>query len=411
MDRESVLCGRTVLLGVSGGIAAYKAVELVRLLQKQDAHVRVVMTQAATKFVGPLTFEAVSGEPVYHDMWKPVDEGSIQHIAWAKEADCVVIAPATANTIAKLAHGIADNALSTLMLAINCPMLLCPSMNAAMLAHPATHANLRTLAERPGVHIMASGEGYLACGDLGSGRLPEPPDILDRVAWLLTEKDFAGLRVLVTAGPTQEKIDPVRFVSNPSSGRMGFAVARAAEHRGADVTLITGPVSLPDPLNVRVLRVESAEQMARAVFDHFPQSDVVVKSAAVSDYRPVEVCGQKIKGSRSQLSLTLAPNPDILAQLGRDKKDRVLVGFAAETEKLCEHACEKLEKKNLDMIVANLIGAPGSGFAAATNQATLFLRGGREEKLALMSKDELAHVILDRVLTFLPEEKAAGRTE
>ncbi|MBI5845474.1 MAG: bifunctional phosphopantothenoylcysteine decarboxylase/phosphopantothenate--cysteine ligase CoaBC [Deltaproteobacteria bacterium] len=400
MEKNGALAGKTVVLGVCGGIAAYKSVELLRLLQKQDARVRVVMTESATKFVGPLTFEALSGERVYKDMWEKGDD-AIRHISWANEADLVVVAPATANACAKIAHGIADDPLSTLVLAVTAPVLLCPSMNVHMYENRATQDNLAALAKR-GYGVIAPGSGFLACGDTGAGRLPEPADIVDRIEMLLTKKDLSGRTVLVSAGPTREFIDPVRFVSNPSSGRMGFAVARAAEHRGAEVILVTGPVHITPPQNVTVIRVTSALEMADAVFAHAPKADIVVKTAAVSDYRPEEAANQKIKGSRNCMTLSLCPNPDILAALGENKRPgTVLVGFAAETEKLARHATEKLKKKNLDIIAANLIGAAGSGFSTETNRATLFFRDGTSHSLGLMSKASLAHHILDKAVLIL----------
>ena len=400
-----VLAGKTIVLGVTGGIAAYKSVELLRILQKEDARVRVAMTAAAARFVGPLTFEALTGEAVYSDMWSRADGDAIRHVTWARECDAIVVAPATANTLARLAHGLADDALSALVLAATAPVLLCPAMNVHMYENAATRENLETLARR-GYAVLAPGSGFLACGDTGAGRLPEPPLIADRLAWLMSPKDLSGKTVLVTAGPTREFIDPVRFISNPSSGRMGHAVARAAEHRGARVILVEGPVSLPDPPGVTVKRVNSALEMAEAVFASAADADLVVKTAAVSDYRPESAADQKIKGSRNQLSLSLLPNPDILAELGgRKRAGQLLIGFAAETENLAAHATEKLAKKNLDMIAANLIGAADSGFSAETNKVTLFTRDGSAVQVPLMSKNALAHLILDHAVQLWGKEK------
>jgi phosphopantothenoylcysteine decarboxylase/phosphopantothenate--cysteine ligase len=393
----SSLKNRRVVLGVTGGIAAYKAAYLVRLFRQAGAGVSVVMTQAATRFVCPLTFEALSENPVYTDMWKDNSQGKITHIALAKEADVVVVAPATANSIARFANGIADDALSTLMLAVTAPKLVAPSMNINMYENPATQTNLQTLARR-GFCVLAPGIGFLACGDEGKGRMPDPEIILDRAAALITKKDLAGKRVLVTAGPTREYMDPVRFISNPSSGKMGFALARACEHRGADVTLVTGPVEMDDPINMSVIRVTTALEMARAVLDRASDQDLVFKAAAVSDYRPAAPAEQKIKDSRNTEVLELAPNPDILLELGRKKGRTVLVGFAAETQKLEEHSAQKMQKKNLDMIVGNIVGVPDSGFGADSNTVTCFYPDAPPDRLEPQSKDAVAHAVIDRAI-------------
>ncbi|MDX9788687.1 MAG: bifunctional phosphopantothenoylcysteine decarboxylase/phosphopantothenate--cysteine ligase CoaBC [Desulfobacterales bacterium] len=392
----SVLRNKSIVLGVSGGIAAYKAVELLRLLQKQGADVRVMMTRNAEWFVGPMTFEAISGHPVCTSLFELGKEASIQHIEWADRADAVVVAPATGNIIGKLANGIADDALSTFLMAVTKPLILCPAMNTHMFESRATQRNLATL-RSDGVFIIEPGVGEMACGTTGPGRLPEPAEILDRICAILTPKDLAGKKVLVSAGPTQEAIDPVRFISNPSSGKMGYAIARAAEYRGASVTLVAGPTSLPDPTGVCVIHVRSAADMAQAVFSCMDASDVIIKSAAVSDYRPVAPAAHKIKKNKDSMSLTLEKNQDILFSLGQRKKHQVLVGFAAETQDLETYATGKLEKKNLDMIVGNLIGHSGSGFAVDTNRVTFFYRDGASESLPQMSKDEVADTLLDRI--------------
>lgn len=392
-----VLCGKNIVVGVSGGIAAYKSVELVRLLIKSEAVVRVVMTKNAAEFVGPLTFEAISGQPASSDLFERKGDASIKHIEWAEEADVVVVAPATANVIAKHANGIADDALSTFLLAVTCHVVFCPSMNAHMYENMAVRRNLDTL-RADGILVVEPGEGELACGTSGPGRLPEPPEIVDRIAYCLYPKDLYGKKVLVTAGPTQEPIDPVRFVSNPSSGKMGYAIAKAAAHRGADVVLVSGPTNLPGPANVKTVRVGTAAEMADAVFEHVKDSRVIIKSAAVSDYSPVSAATQKIKKEKDEMILEMKKNRDILRELGGIKEDRILVGFAAETENLDKNAAEKLNKKNLDMIVGNLVGRPDSGFGTDTNKVNLYHRDGTVESLPTIEKEDVAHIILDRVV-------------
>ena len=391
---------KTIALGVTGGIAAYKSVELLRLLTKAGARVRVIMTANAQWFVGPGTFQALSGLPVCTSVFEEGD-ASIRHIDWARETELAVIAPATANTIGKLANGIADDALSTFMLAVTAPVVICPAMNTHMYEHPAVQRNLDTL-QGFGHHIVEPDAGSLACGTVGPGRLATPETILEEMAAVLTPKDLKGRTVLLTAGPTREAIDPVRFVSNPSSGRMGFALARAAARRGARVILVTGPVSLADPLHAEVHRVESAAEMADCVQALAPEADVIIKTAAVADYRPVHTADHKIKKTEDRLSVAFERTTDILLALGKDKAHRFLVGFAAETRQLRDHARQKLEAKNLDMIVANRIGEAGSGFEVDTNKVTLLHRDGREEGLPVMSKDALAHELLNRVTDRLP---------
>ncbi|MDD2390989.1 MAG: bifunctional phosphopantothenoylcysteine decarboxylase/phosphopantothenate--cysteine ligase CoaBC [Desulfobacterales bacterium] len=387
---------KQIVLGVCGGIAVYKGVELLRLLKKHGADVRVIMTQNAQQFVCPMTFEVLSEQPVWATLFGSRPDPSIRHISWAEEADAVIIAPATANIIGKLAAGIADDALSTFLLAVTAPVIICPAMNTHMYQSRQVQRNLETL-RADGYHIIEPASGKLACGTTGPGRLPEPEALLDRARACLTPKDLAGKRVLVTAGPTREPIDPVRFVSNPSSGKMGFAVARAAEYRGADVTLVTGPVTLTDPENVSVIRISTARQMADAVFEHMDSVDIVIKTAAVSDYRPVDPAAHKIKKQQSEMVLNLTQNPDILKELGRRKTHQILVGFAAETQDLSENAGKKLAAKNLDIIVGNLIGQPASGFETDTNKVTLFFKDGTVLPLPAMEKDEVANVLLDHV--------------
>ena len=394
---ENVIKNKRVILAVCGGIAAYKSVEILRLLKKADAEVRVVLTRNAQRFVGALTFEALSGQPVFKDMFQEDSEASFRHIDWAREADGVIIAPATANMIGKLANGIADDPLSTFMLAVTSPVVICPSMNIHMYASKAVQRNLDTL-RSDGYVVMEPGSGQLACGTSGPGRLPEPEEIFDRFLGCLSPKDLAGKKILVTAGPTIEPIDPVRFISNPSSGKMGFAVARAAEHRGAEVTLISGPTHLADPMNVTTIRVRTAEEMAHQVFELMENAEVIIKSAAVSDYRPKESKMHKIKKGQSEMVLRLQKNKDILKTLGQKKKHQVLVGFAAETRELKKNATQKLAEKNLDIIAGNLIGSADSGFASDTNTVTLFFKDGTTESLPAMNKMEVAHILLDRVV-------------
>ncbi len=395
---KNALKNKNVILAVCGGIAAYKSVELLRLLKKADAEVRVIMTQSAQWFVGALTFEALSGQPVFKDLFQEGSEASLRHIDWAQEADGVIIAPATANMIGKLANGIADDPLSTFMLAVTSPVVLCPSMNTHMYANQAVQRNLDTL-RSDGYVVVEPGSGQLACGTTGPGRLPEPEEIFDRFLACLSPKDLAGKKILVTAGPTIEPIDPVRFISNPSSGKMGFAVARAAEYRGGEVTLISGPTPLPDPMNVTTIRVRTADEMAHAVFEHMGETDVIIKTAAVSDYRPQESHAHKIKKNENELVLRLQQNQDILKELGRKKKKhQVLVGFAAETKELEKNATQKMVEKNLDIIAANLVGAADSGFASDTNNVTLFFKDGTREPLPTMEKLEVAHILLDRIV-------------
>jgi phosphopantothenoylcysteine decarboxylase / phosphopantothenate---cysteine ligase len=389
-----------IVLGVCGGIAAYKSAELLRLLIKAGASVRVVMTANAARFVGPLTFEVLSRQKVLSSLFDPHESAAVQHIQWAQEADGVVVAPATANGIGKLAHGIADDALTTFMLAVTSPVMICPSMNTDMYAAEPVQANLEAL-KRYGYHILEPEAGELACGTTGPGRLPEPAYILDRFARLLMPKDLSGKRILITAGPTREPIDPVRFLSNPSSGKMGYALARAAEMRGGDVTLVTGPSALAPPFNVHTLRVTSAADMAAVVLDRLADTEIVIKSAAVADYRPSSPADHKIKKTGGGQTLQLERTQDILETLGQRKTHQLLVGFAAETRELDENAAAKVVAKNLDMLVGNLIGAAGSGFDTDTNQVTLYFKGGSKEPLTMMPKADLAHIILDRVVRLI----------
>ena len=395
---------KNILLGVCGGIAAYKCVELLRLLKRHGANVKVFMTENSEAFVGRLTFEALSGQPVCSSLFEKAGSRSehIGHIDWAEKADALVIAPATANIIGKIANGIADDALSTLVLAVISPVIICPSMNTNMYRNRAFQRNLDRL-RQDGLFVIEPESGELACGTSGPGRLPEPEYILDRLLFRLSPKDLEGKNILVTAGPTQEYIDPVRFLSNPSSGKMGYAIAKAAEKRGGRVVLVTGPTSLSDPSNVTVIRTGSAKDMAIAVFEHMEQADIIIKAAAVSDYRPVDSFQQKIKKEKDEMVLSLQKNQDILEELGRRKENRLLAGFAAETEDLEKNSVDKLVRKNLDIIVGNLVGRPSSGFGADTNKVTFFYKDGTTEPFPEMGKDEVADILLDRIVTMLSQ--------
>ncbi len=388
------------LLGVSGGIAAYKSVELARIFVRGGKNVQVIMTPAAAHFIGPLTFQTLTGRPVLTDQLELVDGGKVAHVELGTAASALIIAPATANTLGKMAAGIADNLLTALYLAARCPVILAPSMNDQMYGHPAVQANLDRLREQ-GCRIMEPAAGELACGTAGKGRMPEPEQIAAFVAAALREKDFSGLRALVTAGPTREPLDPVRFISNRSTGLMGYAMARALLERGADVVLISGPTALNSPAGAQFVPVTTAQEMYDAVMDHFDECNLVVKAAAVADYRPAVQAEQKLKKTGDGITLELQPNPDILQELGRRKGGRILFGFAMETERVGENARKKLQQKNLDLIAVNDLTVPGAGFAAPTNQVCLIDREGRSEELPLMTKENLAHCILDRLRPLL----------
>ncbi len=388
--------GKTIVVGVSGGIAAYKACEAVRLLVQAGATVQVVLTRAAEEFVTPLTLQTLSGRPVARRTFDLTEESEIGHIRIADAADALLIAPATANVIAKLATGIADDLLTTVVLATRAPVLVAPAMNVHMWENATVQANVARLREAGHV-VIEPASGALACGYEGAGRLPEPDVLVEEVAVAVTEKTLAGRRVLVTAGPTWEALDPVRHVANRSSGKMGFAIARAARRRGARVTLVTGPTALADLRGVECLHVTSAREMEKAALQHAAAADCVVMAAAVGDYRPLEAARHKIKRGRGDLEIRLTPNPDILAKIGALPGQRVLVGFAAETRDLVANARRKLQAKGVHLMVANDVTAPDAGFDVDTNIVTLIDRSGRVERFEKMSKDEVAGVILDRV--------------
>lgn len=412
-----------VALGVTGCIAAYKAVEVLRGLQKRGASVQVVMTRHATEFVGPLTFQSISGLPVITEMFAPTADPEIKHIQIAQAIDLLLVAPATANTLAKFANGIADDFLATLYISTTAPVLVAPAMNVEMWAHPATRENVRRLRAR-GVHFIDPGEGYLACRTVGPGRLAEPPDIVERAWELLNEKalraatdtpvsegatatgdDLAGERVLITAGPTYEAIDPVRGLTNRSSGRMGYALAEAAHARGAAVTLVSGPVAIAPPAGIDTIPVRSAQEMYEVVMANLDAATIVVMAAAVADYRPARRAEQKMKKDDGALVLELEPTADILAAVGRVKGARVIVGFAAETENLLANARQKLQKKSADLIVANDVSATDAGFDVETNRVMLITTDGNDA-LPLLTKRDTADRILDTALQIKRQRQA-----
>ena len=396
-----MLKGKRILLGVTGSIAAYKAVELLRLLTKAGAEVQVVMTEAATKFVAPLTFETLSRQEVLRDMWSLAYSHRIGHIEATQRADLFVVAPATARTIARLALGLADDFLSCIYLASRCPVVVAPAMDCDMLEHQVVQENLGRLRDR-GVHIVEPDTGPLASGMVGRGRLADVAAILDRIELILSPRqDFAGQVVLVTAGPTREPLDPVRFLSNRSSGKMGYAIAEAAAARGARVILVSGPTALAAPPGVDCIHVETADEMYRAVLAKLESVGVVIKAAAVADYRPKRRADRKIKKDQAVPEIALEPTPDILAELGKRKGTRILVGFAAETDDLLDNARMKLQRKNLDLVVANNVREAGAGFDVDTNVVTMLDGAGGAETLPLLSKREVADRILDRVKVLL----------
>jgi len=398
--------GRTIVLGVGGGIAAYKVCELARLFVKGGGQVRVAMTPAATRFVGPLTFQALTGAPVLVDLLDPAEDRTYGHLALARAADLLVVAPATADLLARLRAGMADDAVTTTALACEGPFLLAPAMNTRMWQSQAVRENVRELSRR-GWHVVGPAAGELADGDVGEGRLAEPAEIAAAAARLLGARDLVGRRVVVTAGPTREPLDPVRFISNPSTGKMGYAVARVAARRGAEVVLVSGPVDLPDPAGVRTVRVVTAEEMARAVDAVAGDLDVFVGAAAVSDFRPRSPAPTKKKKSDEDEQVVLTRTPDILAGLGKrfDGKSGapILVGFAAETEALLANARKKLASKRCDLVVANKVGKPGAGFASERNRVTLVGPGERANIEG--TKEEVAEAILDWVVPVLEDRR------
>jgi phosphopantothenoylcysteine decarboxylase/phosphopantothenate--cysteine ligase len=399
LGSSSPLAGRRVLLGVTGGIAAYKACVLTRLLTQAGATVHVVMTPSATRFVGTDTFAALSGRPAYTEVWE--EPGSVLHVRLARGADVALVAPATANVIAKLSGGIADDLITSTLLEATCPLVVAPAMHSGMWEHPATQANVRALQER-GAVVVGPARGPLAAGDEGLGRMAEPEEILAVLEEVASRgRDLAGRRIVVTAGPTWEPIDPVRFVGNRSTGRMGFAVAREAFARGADVTLVVGPGTVEPPEGPRVVRVAAAEEMRMAVLEAAEDADVVIMAAAVADFRPREAAPDKLKKEEGPPKVELVPTPDILAELGEMKGDRVLVGFAAETEDVEAAGRAKLVAKGLDLLVANEVGREGTGFGSESNHAAILSRTGDDESLRDWTKAELAAAVCDRLTKML----------
>ncbi|HOU50996.1 MAG TPA: bifunctional phosphopantothenoylcysteine decarboxylase/phosphopantothenate--cysteine ligase CoaBC [Smithella sp.] len=391
-----MLANKKIVLGITGGIAAYKAAELVRALIKTGAQVKVIMTKNAQEFITPLTMQTLSQNRVYTDMFVPADKFDMAHIELAEFADAFVIAPATANIIGKIACGIGDDLLSTTIMAQDKPTLICPAMNDKMLANPVVQENISKL-KNLGYVFMESAEGELACKTKGKGRLPDIEDIVEAITNLLTPKDLKGSKILITAGPTEEPLDPVRFITNLSSGKMGYALATAAQRRGADVTLVSGPTHLPPPPAAEIIKVRTAKEMYQAVMDHYVNATVIIKAAAVADYCPSTTAAEKIKKDKKNISLELKNNPDIIAEVGKHKGNRILVGFAMETQNLLVNATEKLRKKNMDLIVANNLREEGAGFRTDTNVITIIDRDGKTEALGKMTKMEAADAILDRV--------------
>ena len=390
-----MLEGKCIVLGVTGSIAAYKIANLASMLKKQHADVEVIMTKNATNFINPITFETLTGNKCLVDTFDRNFSFSVEHIAIAKKADLFLVAPASANVIAKMAHGIADDMLTTTILACKCPKIVSPAMNTGMFENQIVQDNLKTL-RKYGMQVIEPANGYLACGDSGAGKMPEPDVLLQYILRAVAyEKDLAGKHLLVTAGPTREAIDPVRFISNHSTGRMGYAIAKMAMLRGADVTLISGPVALEPPMFVKTISVESAQDMYEAVMAEADDADIIIKSAAVADYAPADVSQEKIKKTEGDAAIPLVRTKDILAALGEKKRDdQFICGFAMETEHLLENAKAKQKKKKVDMIVANSIRQRGAGFGGDTNVATL-ITGEGMRSLPLMSKEALAMEILD----------------
>ncbi len=393
------LKNKTILLGVSGGIAAYKSAALTSMLVKSGAEVRVIMTEHATNFINPITFETLTGHKCITDTFDRNFEFKVEHVSLAQKADAIIIAPATANIIAKIAHGLADDMLTTTFLASKAPKIIAPAMNTGMYENPITQENL-VLLEKYGMQVITPANGYLACGDIGAGKMPEPETLYEHILQCCAcEKDMKGMKVLITAGPTQEPIDPVRYITNHSSGRMGYAIARACMLRGADVTLVSGKTFLSPPISTTVIPVVTAKDMYEAVTSHYKDMDIIIKAAAVADYRPTKISNEKVKKSDKELSIPLERTDDILQYLGRHKKaGQFLCGFSMETENMLENSKNKLLKKNLDMIVANNLKIQGAGFETNTNIVTIITPDNITE-LPLMEKEDVAFHILDKILT------------
>ena len=398
-----MLKGKTVVIGVSGGIAVYKACDVVSRLKKLNANVHVIMTKSATEFVTPLTFQSLSQNYVVSDMFEEPKTWDVEHISLAKKADVFLIAPATANVIGKVANGIADDMLTTTVMATTGKVLIAPAMNTNMYRNPILQRNISTLKEL-GYNFVDPDSGRLACGDIGEGKLASPEKIVDAVVDLFNEdkKDLLGKKIMITAGPTVESIDPVRYLTNRSTGKMGYAIAKMAANRGADVTLVSGPTNIEPPSNIKkLIKVQSAKDMYDAIIDNFDENQVIIKSAAVADYKPKNYSDKKIKKSNDDLIIELDRNKDIAYELGKIKKNKILVGFAAETNDLIENAKGKISKKNLDFIVANDLTEPGAGFGTDTNIVKIIDKDGNIAKYPQMKKDEVADVILDKVKSLL----------
>lgn len=397
-----MLNGKNVVLGVTGGIAVYKSVDLVSRLKKQGANVYVVMTEHAKSFVTPLTFQSMSQNYVTHDMFEEPKHWDVEHIALAKRADVFVVAPATANVIGKVAHGIADDFLTTTLMATKAQVIFAPAMNTNMYENPITQKNIESL-KALGYQFIEPGSGRLACGDVGAGKMAEPEQILQYIMDYFEPKELPlkGKKVMISAGPTVERIDPIRFITNRSTGKMGYAIAKVAAQMGAEVTLVSGPTQLDTPVGVNRINIESAGEMYDVFMERMDQQDIIIKTAAVADYRPANPSEQKIKKSDGELSLSFVRNPDILKAIGERKSHQVLVGFAAETENVLEYAKAKIEKKNLDFIVANNVSVAGAGFASDTNVVTIIDKTFSTTELPKMTKEDIAKIILEKAMGYM----------
>lgn len=398
-----MLKGKNVLLGVTGGIAVYKAADLVSRLVKEGTEVDVIMTESAQRFVTPLTFQTMAQSKVHTDLFGLLDYVDVEHISLAKKADIIIIAPATGNTIAKIANGIADNMLTTVVLASTAKIIFAPAMNTNMFLNSITQENIKKL-EALGHEFIPPSEGRLACGDTGPGKMAEPSDIVEFLRWSLTEKDMKGKKIIVTAGPTIEPLDPVRYITNHSSGKMGYAIAKEAAYRGAETILVSGPANIPEPKGVKVIKVDTTQNMLDAIDEYFETCDILIKAAAPSDFKPDKVSETKIKkisGDDSGMVVKFDKNPDIAAYYGKKKTNQIIIGFAAETDNMLEYASKKLKEKNLDFIVANDVTMEGAGFKGDTNIATIIENNGQQTQYPLMSKDQLSKVILNKALEIL----------